>query len=116
MVSVQFPGLAGVLPDHGRFDPLDWGLGVQLNTRPPSWMGTRTSPRTFGHFGGSGTFLWVDPEAQVVCVGSHHARVRRVGEGSLAALRRCSAERARLIRRARDASRNTRATVTRIVE
>ena len=67
MVSVQFPGLAGVLPDHGRFDPLDWGLGVQLNTRPPSWMGTRTSPRTFGHFGGSGTFLWVDPEAQVVC-------------------------------------------------
>ena len=28
------PGLSGVLPNHGRFDPLDWGLGVQLNTRP----------------------------------------------------------------------------------
>jgi CubicO group peptidase (beta-lactamase class C family) len=67
MASVQFPGLAGVLPDHGRFDPLDWGLGVQLNTRPPSWMGVRTSPRTFGHFGGAGTFLWVDPEAHVAC-------------------------------------------------
>jgi CubicO group peptidase (beta-lactamase class C family) len=67
MISVQFPGLSGVLPDHGRFDPLDWGLGVQLNTRPPSWMGTRTSPRAFGHFGGTGTFLWVDPEAHVVC-------------------------------------------------
>ena len=67
MVSVQFPGLAGVLPEHGRFDPLDWGLGVQLNTRPPTWMGTRTSSRTFGHFGGTGTFLWVDPEAGVVC-------------------------------------------------
>ena len=67
MTSVQFPGLSGVLPDHGRFDPLDWGLGVQLNTRPPSWMGALTSPRTFGHFGGSGTFLWVDPEARVVC-------------------------------------------------
>jgi CubicO group peptidase (beta-lactamase class C family) len=67
MVSVQFPGLVGVLPDHGRFDPLDWGLGVQLNTRPPSWMGTRTSPRAFGHFGGSGTFLWVDPEAGIAC-------------------------------------------------
>lgn len=65
MTSVQLPGLAGVLPDYGRFDPLDWGLGVQLNTRPPSWMGTRTSPRAFGHFGGSGTFLWVDPEAGV---------------------------------------------------
>jgi len=67
MTSVQFPGLSGVLPDHGRFDPLDWGLGVQLNTRPPTWMGTRTSSRTYGHFGGSGTFLWVDPDAQVVC-------------------------------------------------
>ena len=67
MMSVQFPGLSGVLPDHGRFDPLDWGLGVQLNTRPPSWMGSRTSARSFGHFGGSGTFLWVDPDAGVVC-------------------------------------------------
>ncbi|HEU4973222.1 MAG TPA: serine hydrolase domain-containing protein [Gaiellaceae bacterium] len=67
MVSVQFVGLAGVLPEYGRFDPLDWGLGVQLNTRPPTWMGTRTSSRAFGHFGGSGTFLWVDPEASVVC-------------------------------------------------
>ena len=69
MTSVQFPGLSGVLPDHGRFDPLDWGLGVQLNTTPPSWMGARASWRTFGHFGGSGTFMWVDPEAGVVCVG-----------------------------------------------
>jgi CubicO group peptidase (beta-lactamase class C family) len=67
MVSVQFPGLPGILPDHGRFDPLDWGLGVQLNTRPPSWMGSVTSARTFGHFGGTGTFLWVDPEVEVVC-------------------------------------------------
>jgi CubicO group peptidase (beta-lactamase class C family) len=67
MVGVQFPGLSGVLPDHGRFDPLDWGLGVQLNTRPPTWMGTRTSARAYGHFGGAGTFLWVDPDARVVC-------------------------------------------------
>ena len=67
MVGVQFPGLLGVLPNHGRFEPLDWGLGVQLNTRPPSWMGARSSGSTFGHFGGTGTFLWVDPEARVVC-------------------------------------------------
>jgi CubicO group peptidase (beta-lactamase class C family) len=67
LVAVQFPGLSGVLPDYGRFDPLDWGLGVQLNTRPATWMGTRTSARTFGHFGGSGTFLWVDPDAGIVC-------------------------------------------------
>ena len=67
MTSVQFPGLSGILPDHGRFDPLDWGLGVQLNTRPPSWMGTRTSPRAYGHFGGSGTFLWIDPDQELGC-------------------------------------------------
>ncbi|HEX4747382.1 MAG TPA: serine hydrolase domain-containing protein [Gaiellaceae bacterium] len=67
MTSVQFPGLSGVLPDHGRFDPLDWGLGVQFNTRPPTWMGSRTSAAAFGHFGGSGTFLWVDPEVGVAC-------------------------------------------------
>ena len=30
MVGVQFPGLDGVLPDFGRFSPLDWGLGVEL--------------------------------------------------------------------------------------
>ena len=68
MVAVQFPGLSGVLPDYGRFDPLDWGLGVQLNTRPPTWMGTKTSGRACGHFGGSGTFVWVDPVPRVACI------------------------------------------------
>jgi CubicO group peptidase (beta-lactamase class C family) len=64
--TVQFPGLAGVLPDFGRFDPNDWGLGFELrDEKSPHWTGTRNSSRTFGHFGGSGTFLWVDPEAGV---------------------------------------------------
>ena len=68
MVSVQFPGLDGVLPDFGRFTPLDWGLGVELKgTKAGHWSGTRTSPGTFGHFGGSGTFLWVDPERGIAC-------------------------------------------------
>jgi CubicO group peptidase (beta-lactamase class C family) len=61
--SVQFPGLAGVIPDLGRFDPNDWGLGFELKgSKQPHFSGTLTSPRTFGHWGGSGTFLWVDPE------------------------------------------------------
>jgi len=64
--SVQFPGLAGVLPDFGRMTPNDWGLGFELrDAKSPHWTGARNSPRTFGHFGGSGTFLWVDPEEQV---------------------------------------------------
>jgi CubicO group peptidase (beta-lactamase class C family) len=62
MTSVQFPGLNGVLPDVGRFDPNDWGLGVELrDAKQPHWTGARNSEETFGHFGGSGTFLWVDP-------------------------------------------------------
>ena len=64
--SVQFPGLGGVVPGIGRFDPNDWGLGFELkDAKSPHWTGTGNSPRTFGHFGGSGTFLWVDPEAQL---------------------------------------------------
>jgi CubicO group peptidase (beta-lactamase class C family) len=60
--TVQFPGLAGVLPDFGRMDPNDWGLGFELrNAKDPHWTGRQNSPGTFGHFGGSGTFLWVDP-------------------------------------------------------
>jgi CubicO group peptidase (beta-lactamase class C family) len=64
--TVAFPGLAGVLPDFGRMDPNDWGLGVEIRDhKSPHWTGTTNSPATFGHFGGSGTFLWVDPEAQL---------------------------------------------------
>jgi CubicO group peptidase (beta-lactamase class C family) len=66
--SVQFPGLGGVLPGFGRWDPNDWGLGFELrDAKARHWTGTRNSPRTFGHFGGSGTFLWVDPDAGLAC-------------------------------------------------
>jgi CubicO group peptidase (beta-lactamase class C family) len=64
--SVQFPGLVGVLPDFGRMDPNDWGLGFELkDAKRPHWTGEGNSPRTFGHFGGAGTFVWVDPGAQL---------------------------------------------------
>jgi CubicO group peptidase (beta-lactamase class C family) len=67
--SVQFPGLGGVLPGIGRLDPNDWGLGFELkDAKTPHWTGSRNSPRTFGHFGGAGTFLWVDPEVDLACV------------------------------------------------
>jgi CubicO group peptidase (beta-lactamase class C family) len=60
--TVAFPGLDGVLPDFGRYSPNDWGLGFEIrDEKPRHWTGSRVSPRTFGHFGGSGTFLWVDP-------------------------------------------------------
>ena len=62
--SVQFPGLAGLVPGVGRFDPCDWGLGFELHDgKRPHWMGDRRSDAAFGHFGASGCFLWVDPAA-----------------------------------------------------
>ena len=62
--TVQFPGLAGLVPGVGRFDPCDWGLGFELHdAKRPHWMGDRRSPSAFGHFGATGCFLWVDPDA-----------------------------------------------------
>jgi CubicO group peptidase (beta-lactamase class C family) len=64
--AVQFPGLSGVLPDFGRMTPNDWGLGFELRDgKSPHWTGADNSPSTFGHFGGSGTFLWVDPDTDL---------------------------------------------------
>jgi CubicO group peptidase (beta-lactamase class C family) len=64
--SVQFPGLTGVVPGFGRQTTNDWGLGFELRDRKsPHWTSSRNSERTFGHFGRSGTFIWVDPDAEV---------------------------------------------------
>jgi CubicO group peptidase (beta-lactamase class C family) len=66
--TVQFPGLDGVLPGFGRQEPNDWGLTFELRDgKSPHWTGEGNSPRTFGHFGQSGTFLWVDPELGAAC-------------------------------------------------
>ena len=66
--TVQFPGLAGVLPGFGRQEPNDWGLAFELrDAKSPHWTGSRNSPETFGHFGQSGTFLWVDPSLGAAC-------------------------------------------------
>ena len=66
--TTQFPGLPGVLPVIGPFDPNDWGLGFEIRDgKQPHWTGTLNSPATFGHFGGSGAFLWVDPVARLAC-------------------------------------------------
>ncbi|AYD89070.1 class A beta-lactamase-related serine hydrolase [Actinomyces sp. 2119] len=68
-----FPGLDGVLPGYGRQSPNDFGLGLEVRGRKhPHWTGAANSPQTFGHFGQSGSFLWVDPVAgrQAVFLGS----------------------------------------------
>jgi len=48
---------------------VEWGLGWELKgakRRHPS--GDLTSPATFGHGGASGTYVWADPTADLVCV------------------------------------------------
>jgi CubicO group peptidase (beta-lactamase class C family) len=68
-VTVAFPGVDGILPGFGRQKPNDWGLGFEIRDgKCPHWTGERSSPRTYGHFGQAGTFLWVDPDAGVACV------------------------------------------------
>ena len=67
--QVQFPGLVGVLPGFGVQRPNDWGLGFEIrDSKSPHWTGATNSPRTFGHFGQSGTFLWVDPDRELALV------------------------------------------------
>lgn len=63
------PGLPGVLPGFGRQVPCDWGLAFEVRgDKRPHWTGARCSARTYGHFGRSGSFLWVDPDAGEACV------------------------------------------------
>lgn len=61
-VTPAYPSLSGIVPGIGRFDPCPWGLGFEIRGhKHPHWTGQSNSPATFGHFGGAGTFLWVDP-------------------------------------------------------
>jgi CubicO group peptidase (beta-lactamase class C family) len=67
--SPVFAELNGVLPGIGPMRPMLWGLGFEIKgSKRPHWTAPDNSPGTFGHFGGSGTFLWVDPVAAVACV------------------------------------------------
>ena len=62
--SVAFPGLDGLVPGYGKQSPNDWGLGFEVRGhKDPHWTAPSNSPETFGHFGRSGSFTWVDPVA-----------------------------------------------------
>ncbi|MEO8696362.1 MAG: serine hydrolase domain-containing protein [Acidimicrobiales bacterium] len=64
MVSPRHAGISGVLPGFGRQADNSWGLGPEIRDgKSPHWTGMMNSPRTYGHFGRSGTFLWFDPTA-----------------------------------------------------
>ena len=66
--TVAFAGLNGVLPGFGGQRPNDWGLGFEIrDSKHPHWTGHTNSPATFGHFGQTGSFLWVDPTIGLAC-------------------------------------------------
>lgn len=67
--SLAFGAIDGVLPGYGKMSSNDWGLGFEIRSnKEPHWTSASNSPETFGHFGAAGTFLWVDPRAQISCV------------------------------------------------
>src|SRR5699024_3659320 len=60
-------GLAVILPGFGRQLNNDWGLGYEIRAdKTPHWTAPEANPATFGHFGQSGGFVWVDPDARLV--------------------------------------------------
>ncbi len=61
--AVVFPGLRGVTPGFGAYTDNTWGLGLEIkHQKARTWFPRAASPATFGHFGQSGSLLWVDPE------------------------------------------------------
>lgn len=61
-ITPVFPGISGVVPGYGRQKDNQWGLGVEIRDhKSPHWLGSDFSPETFGHYGRSGSFVYVDP-------------------------------------------------------
>jgi CubicO group peptidase (beta-lactamase class C family) len=46
-----------------------WGLGWRLNwPSDPASFGDLLGPRTYGHWGATGTVCWLDPDAEAFCI------------------------------------------------
>lgn len=69
MLEVQFPDLAGIVPPYGRFNPCPWGLGFEIHgDKERHWMAPSMPKNAAGHFGQSGTFLWIAPDQRRAAV------------------------------------------------
>lgn len=59
-LTVHFDDLAGIVPGYGRQVPCPWGLGFELHgEKDPHWLSADMPAEVAGHFGQSGTFLWI---------------------------------------------------------
>jgi CubicO group peptidase (beta-lactamase class C family) len=67
MTSNQLAAMPQIPEEDRRSKP--WGLGWRLN-----WPGTSANfgdllgPRTFGHWGSTGTVCWLDPDTDTFCI------------------------------------------------
>ena len=104
--TVAFPGLSGVRPRLRQAAGTTTGgwAARSATTRARTGPRAENSPDTFGHFGQSGSFLWVDRAADLACVSLCDTGLRAVGGRRLAATVRPGAGRVRLNRRAGPAS------------
>lgn len=58
----QFGDLRGIVPGYGMQKPCPWGLGFEIKgEKAPHWTGDSMPADTVGHFGMSGTYLWLVP-------------------------------------------------------
>ena len=65
--EVLFPAAARAEPGLGRGPIAVMKMEhVEIrDAKTPHWTGSINSPRTYGHFGQSGTLFWVDPDARL---------------------------------------------------
>jgi CubicO group peptidase (beta-lactamase class C family) len=45
-----------------------WGLGWRLNWRDTATFGDLLGPRAYGHWGATGTLMWIDPDPGIYAV------------------------------------------------
>jgi CubicO group peptidase (beta-lactamase class C family) len=67
IVRPYLPDLAGIVPGFGRFSPCPWGMGPEVRGDKDHWMGD-WPPRSFGHFGQSGSLLLVNVDEAIAVV------------------------------------------------
>lgn len=61
--------LPGVVPGYGFYRDNAWGLGCEVRAgKDPHWTLPDSSEGTYGHFGQSGSFLWIDPTSRLGAV------------------------------------------------
>lgn len=61
--------LPGVVPGYGYHRDNAWGLGCEIRAaKDPHWTLPDSSDQTYGHFGQSGSFLWIDPSSRLGAV------------------------------------------------